>query len=92
VLLHAIYWLAVSAAERRPLALIVHDLHWPGRASLRFLEFLGRRPDGVPISSRARTARTTRALTPSCSARRPRRPFARRRLRAGPFPRRRRPA
>lgn len=47
--LHGIYWLLVNLAEEAPVALLVDDLHWSDRASLRLLEFLGRRLDGVPV-------------------------------------------
>jgi DNA-binding CsgD family transcriptional regulator len=45
--LHGLYWLVVTLAEAAPVALLVDDLHWADRPSLRFLEFLGRRLEGV---------------------------------------------
>jgi DNA-binding CsgD family transcriptional regulator len=45
--LHGLYWLLVNLAERQPLALLVDDLHWADAPSLRFLEYLARRLDGV---------------------------------------------
>ena len=48
-ILHGLYWLAANLAERRPVALLVDDLHWADRASLRWIEYLGRRLDGVPV-------------------------------------------
>lgn len=47
---HGLYWLAVNAAEHRPLALIVDDAHWCDDASLRWLAYLSSRIDGAPIS------------------------------------------
>ena len=47
--LHGLYWLAANLAEQQPAALLVDDLHWADRASLRWLEYLGRRLDGVPV-------------------------------------------
>ena len=47
---HGLYWLAVNAAERHPLALIVDDANWCDDASLRWLAYLGSRLDGAPIS------------------------------------------
>lgn len=48
-LLHGLYWLLVNLAEESAVVLLVDDLHWADRASLRLLEFLGRRLDGVPV-------------------------------------------
>lgn len=47
--LHGLYWLTVDLAEQTPLVLLVDDLHWADAASLRFLEFLCRRLDGLPV-------------------------------------------
>jgi DNA-binding CsgD family transcriptional regulator len=47
--LHGLYWLVANLAESESLALVVDDLHWGDRASLRFLEFLGRRLEGLPV-------------------------------------------
>ncbi len=47
--LHGLYWLLVNLAEEAPVVLLLDDLHWSDRASLRLLEFLGRRLDGVPV-------------------------------------------
>jgi predicted ATPase len=35
--LHGLYWLAANLTEEGPLALVVDDLHWCDRASVRFL-------------------------------------------------------
>ena len=47
--LHGLYWLVANLAEEGPVALLVDDLHWADRPSLRALEFLGRRLDGLPV-------------------------------------------
>ena len=46
---HALYWLAANLAEEAPLALVVDDLHWADTSSLRFLEFLVPRLEGLPV-------------------------------------------
>lgn len=47
--LSGLYWLIANLAEDRPVVLCVDDLHWADVASLRMLEFLGRRIDGLPV-------------------------------------------
>lgn len=47
--LHGLYWLTANLAEERPLALLVDDAHWADRPSLRFLEFLARRLEGIGL-------------------------------------------
>jgi len=47
--LHGLYWLAANLTEEGPLALVVDDLHWCDRASLRFLAYLARRLEGLPV-------------------------------------------
>jgi class 3 adenylate cyclase/DNA-binding CsgD family transcriptional regulator len=48
-LLHGLYWLTVNLAESGPLALAVDDVQWSDPASLRWLAYLARRLEGVPI-------------------------------------------
>src|SRR5262245_49233920 len=48
--LHGLYWLAVNLAERQPVLAIVDDAQWADRASLRWLVYLARRLEGVPIA------------------------------------------
>lgn len=48
-ILHGLYWLCANLAEERPLAIVVDDLHWADGPSLRMLEFLGRRLEGLPL-------------------------------------------
>jgi DNA-binding CsgD family transcriptional regulator len=47
--LHGLYWLAANLSGEGPLVLGVDDLHWCDRASLRFLVFLARRLEGLPV-------------------------------------------
>src|SRR3954447_20320544 len=47
--LHGLYWGAVNLAGERPLVLVVDDLHWSDRSSLRFLAYLVRRLAGLPV-------------------------------------------
>jgi DNA-binding CsgD family transcriptional regulator len=47
--LHGLYWLVVNLSERSPLLLAVDDLHWVDGPSLRFLLYLARRLDGLPV-------------------------------------------
>jgi DNA-binding CsgD family transcriptional regulator len=48
-LLHGLYWLTVNLAESRPLALAVDDLQWCDPPTLRWLAYLARRLEGVPV-------------------------------------------
>jgi DNA-binding CsgD family transcriptional regulator len=47
--LHALYWLTVNLSSERALLLVVDDLHWCDSASLRFLAYLARRLDELPV-------------------------------------------
>jgi DNA-binding CsgD family transcriptional regulator/tetratricopeptide (TPR) repeat protein len=47
--LHGLWWLALNLASEGRLLLAVDDLHWCDRPSLRFLAYLVRRLEGVPI-------------------------------------------
>ena len=62
--LHGLYWLVANLADARPVVLLVDDLHWADVPSLRFLEYLGRRLDGLGVALVA----TTRAQEPGASA------------------------
>lgn len=48
--LNGLYWLVADLAEESPLLLTVDDAHWADASSLRFLEFLSRRLDGLAVS------------------------------------------
>jgi predicted ATPase len=47
--LHGLHWLVVNLAADGPLLLSIDDLHWCDRPSLRFLAYLLRRLDGLPV-------------------------------------------
>ncbi len=46
---HGLYWLTVKLAENGPLMLAVDDVHWSDAASLRWLSYLARRLEGLPV-------------------------------------------
>ncbi|MFI6599873.1 BTAD domain-containing putative transcriptional regulator [Nonomuraea sp. NPDC050536] len=46
---HALYWLAVRLAERAPLLIAVDDLQWCDPESMRWLAYLVRRSQRVPV-------------------------------------------
>ncbi|HEX2046443.1 MAG TPA: AAA family ATPase [Acidimicrobiales bacterium] len=48
--LNGLYWLTSNLAEREPLLLVVDDAHWGDNASLRFIDFLARRIEELPVS------------------------------------------
>ncbi|KAA2262671.1 AAA family ATPase [Solihabitans fulvus] len=47
--LHGLYWLVLRLAERSPLTLIVDDVQWADAASLRWLTYLSRRAEDLPV-------------------------------------------
>jgi DNA-binding CsgD family transcriptional regulator len=47
--MHGLYWLTVNLSVDGPVLLSVDDLHWCDRASLRFLAYLVRRLEGLPV-------------------------------------------
>ena len=63
-ILHSLYWFTVTLAADSPLAIAVDDLHWCDAPSLRFLNYLVRRLEGLGIAvlctvrPRERRART----------------------------------
>jgi DNA-binding CsgD family transcriptional regulator len=56
-ILHGLFWLAVRAAEREPLLLLVDDAHWADEPSLQYLLYLQGRirdqPLGVLVAARS---------------------------------------
>ena len=48
-ILHGLYWLAANVAFHQPTLLAVDDLHWADTPSLRWLLYLTRRLEGVPL-------------------------------------------
>jgi DNA-binding CsgD family transcriptional regulator len=47
--LHGLYWLTANIAQRTPAVLAVDDLHWSDDPSLRWLNYLARRLEGLPV-------------------------------------------
>jgi DNA-binding CsgD family transcriptional regulator len=54
-ILHGLYWLCANLARRTQLLLCIDDVHWADQPSLRFLHYLGRRLDELPIAVVAAT-------------------------------------
>jgi hypothetical protein len=54
-ILHGLYWLSANLGRRSPLLLCVDDVHWADQASLRFLHYLRRRLQELPIAAVAAT-------------------------------------
>ncbi len=49
-ILHGLYWLCANLGRRSQLLLCIDDVHWADQASLRFLHYLGRRLDELPVA------------------------------------------
>ena len=47
--LHGLYWLTAGLASEQPLVLTIDDLQWCDTSSLRYVGYLSRRLDGVPV-------------------------------------------
>ncbi len=47
--LYGLFWLAAAIAEAGPVVFAIDDAHWADAASLRFIQYLGRRLDGLPL-------------------------------------------
>jgi DNA-binding CsgD family transcriptional regulator len=52
-LLHGLYWLAANVALQQPSLFAIDDLHWADTPSLRWLLYLTRRLEGVPLLAAA---------------------------------------
>jgi DNA-binding CsgD family transcriptional regulator len=48
--LHGLYWLTVNLADAGPLVLAVDDAQWADPSSLRFLGYLSRRIEALPVA------------------------------------------
>jgi DNA-binding CsgD family transcriptional regulator len=48
-MLHGLYWLTANLAARRPLVLVLDDMHWSDLPSLRWLAYLLPRMEGLPV-------------------------------------------
>ena len=48
-MLHGLYWLTSNLAARGPRVIAVDDVQWCDTGSLRFLGYLARRLEGVPV-------------------------------------------
>jgi DNA-binding CsgD family transcriptional regulator len=48
-MLHGLYWLAANLALHQPALLAIDDLHWADVASLRWIAYLTRRLEGLPL-------------------------------------------
>ena len=47
---HGLYWLTANLARSGPVLLVVDDAHWCDRPSLRFVLYLARRLEGLPVA------------------------------------------
>ena len=47
--LHGLYWLVVNLSASAPLLVTIDDAHWADEPSLRFLAYLARRLEGLPV-------------------------------------------
>ena len=47
--LHGLHWLVTNLTAAGPLAIVVDDAHWADTPSLRFLAYLARRLDDLPV-------------------------------------------
>ena len=48
-MVHGLYWLAANIAFQQPTLLAIDDLHWADSPSLRWLQYLTRRLEEVPL-------------------------------------------
>jgi DNA-binding CsgD family transcriptional regulator len=48
--LHGLYWLTAKLTARSPLALLVDDAHWADPPSTRFIDYLARRLNDIPVA------------------------------------------
>ncbi len=60
--LHGLYWLTVNLAREAPLLLVVDDLHWADEPSLRWLAYVARRVEDLPVLMLVATRGSEREL------------------------------
>lgn len=48
--LHGLYWLVATLADRTPLLIAFDDVHWSDQPSLQFLTYLVHRIDSLPVT------------------------------------------
>jgi DNA-binding CsgD family transcriptional regulator len=64
--LHGLFWLLANLAERAPVVFCVDDLQWIDAPSMRFLDYVAVRLDGMPVlglfTARAGDAALTRGM------------------------------
>src|SRR5438128_1915779 len=63
--LHGLYWLAANFASCKPMLVVVDDLHWADEPSLRWLVYLARRLEGLPLLLLIGTRPPVQAHTPA---------------------------
>lgn len=61
--LHGAYWMTVNLSSEQPLAICIDDIQWVDAGSLRFLAYLVRRLEGIPVAVFA-TLRTGESYGP----------------------------
>lgn len=62
--MHGLYWLAVNLMAQRPLVLVLDDVQWCDESSLRWIDFLLRRSDGLPLLAVLAQRSETEPLAP----------------------------
>jgi hypothetical protein len=65
--LHGLFWLTANLADRGALLIVVDDLHCCDPPSLRFVTYLARRLEGLPVVLAVGLRPRSRARTASCS-------------------------
>lgn len=69
---HGLWWLVANLADERPLLLAIDDAHWADQPSLRFVQFLEPRLEGLRalalLAARSRELESARFLFASSSA------------------------
>src|SRR5919197_1487261 len=66
-IVHGLYWLTANLAQATPLLVLVDDVHWADAGSLRFLAYLARRLEGLPVPSSLRPGRRSTRSAPTSS-------------------------